>query len=323
MLFTYHNTPQVHVTVNGIAARCRGGDCPFLSHERLTPFLLSVSHTIAVDNTIILTLRGGRFSAEEDEEAATGMETRTAVWLGTREHRNYCTITYLMPDTIVCSLLNNTVAGNLPVVVHVAGRGAAVHQNGTSIASEGSARPSEFVHTYSVLPEAVSLLPESGSFGGGTVVTISGHNFGTVKSTFKINLYHAAQNLTLECDTLSVKPTELVFSTPPVNSLLRNVSWSQFRVLVQTIQTSSVKDLPSVVNSGELGVGLAFNYSMDKTPVISRITPDNGVPTDINALTIFGTFGSAPGDVEVRVGGGVVRWLRPHEAASRLNQSVV
>jgi hypothetical protein len=291
MLLTLHAKPQVHVNVNGIEARCVG-ECSFRTLEQLTPVLSSVVETVAADKTktVSLTLAGAGFEAAVESE-----EPSTNVWLGTREHGNYCTITSLSPEAIVCSLLNNTVAGlNLPIVVHVAGKGAAVHRNG-SFSSEDDAQ--KFVHRYSVLSRAESLLPRSGSLGGGTKVTITGHNFGTQRSVLRIYMYQAMLNVSLECDVMSVEPTALMFRTPSLATPFRNYSSLQFEVRIGPNNDVGER-APSVGM-----VELKFNYAADATPVISLITPDVGVPTEINKVTIHGEgFGSDPSMLEVRVG---------------------
>lgn len=156
----------------------------------------------------------------------------------------------------------------------------------------GNALVEEGAQVVSVEAASVSLVPDTGSILGGTLVTISGYGYNTSSSISVIIGSSSCQVTMVTLDTI-----QCVTSASNPGSAIVTV-------------LDGRSEIPSQ------GDPLSFSFMTDATPLVSAISPENGQMGDV--ATLFGAgFGSSPDVIEIFIGD------EPCEVKELVNTTVV
>ncbi|XP_052830942.1 fibrocystin-L [Octopus bimaculoides] len=217
-------------------------NCTFTYDDSLTPVVTSASPINVTGSGVELTINGNKFG---NEPRKIHVETAGVS----------CKVTTVKNNEIKCST-GDIPAGNFPLHVYKEGIGN-LDTNNISL------------HRHPYLKE---INPSSGSFQGGTYITIKGNGFVANDTTVTIH--------NKNCAIISVSATMIMCETP-ANSL-------------------GIK-LLRVVSNGETYPTGSFIYDNANTPNIISISPSNGQAGD--TLTLVGVgFSSSNDQNDVRVG---------------------
>jgi hypothetical protein len=140
--------------VNGIKALCSSSSCDYEFSSQVAPTLSLISPT-SISDAAIVTISGTQFGSDS---------TKLSVKIGTET----CSVTYSTSNSITCSLTGLRVGSQL-VIVNLQGVGNAIQLS------------SRVVVTGIAVVKSSS--PNSGSIYGGTLITINGNGFDTIKNT--------------------------------------------------------------------------------------------------------------------------------------------
>lgn len=214
-------SPLQLLVVNGnrkVPAVCKiSKNCTFTYDDSLTPVITSASPINITGSGVELTINGNKFGNE-----AWKIQVKTAGVL--------CNVTTVKNNEIKC-LTGNIPAGNFPLHVFKEGIGN-LDTNNINLHSH---------------PYIKTINPSSGSFQGGTYITIKGNGFAEKGTTVTINKKN--------CVNISVSATMITCETP-ANSL-------------------GIK-LLQVVSNGQTYPTSSFVYDNANTPNIISISPSSG-----------------------------------------------
>ncbi|XP_066271366.1 fibrocystin-L-like [Branchiostoma lanceolatum] len=252
LLRTSHDKPQVQVTINNVPSACVG-DCTFEWNADSTPTVTAVTPS-----------EGSFYAGTSIAISGSGFVPNTdnnTVTIGGVA----CEITAATEDEISCDVQENS-GGSHVVTVEVDGKGFASHP------TDG-----EVVFTYTA--DISSISPTTGSLGGGTVLTISGHGFSDS---------HVPYLGDQECVVVSITYTDVTCITP---------SSSTAGSVAVTVSRNDGEPLTSPTD---------FEYDASATPTITALSSNIGTACADGGGTVVisGTsFGSAASsDDAVKIG---------------------
>jgi len=321
MLFTREAAPQVHVTVDGIAASCAsGGTCDYLSVTHPPPaaggsdglpVVAAAAVTYAPDGrsaTVNLTLAtaadNNNNNNNNNNNGAVASNSSSVVVVARAATTHALFKAHAAPPPAFCSA-SAAGAG--------AGAGALASRHVVCVADLAHAAPGNHslelltptagyaLHasaavsaamTLSVTPHVLNAPPSppTGSVAGGTTVRLAGRGLGWAVRDFGVTVGGAP------CTRLRVAPTELTCVTPAsplgggggggTGTADVVVSWRG-----QVVSTAGV-----------------FNYTTAATPAVAALSPPAASSAFASTLTLTGTnfgAGSSPADVRVTLGSNV------------------
>ncbi|KAK7010427.1 fibrocystin-L, partial [Biomphalaria glabrata] len=217
-LRSYHTTPQVFALINNVPTKCAANSsCTFEWEPASTPSITEIQPTSGSPGTFLEIIGTGFDVIASNNEVQVGNST--------------CSMQTSTESKITC-VVGSGSAGSVQVSVSVKGKGLAI-------------RPALFTYTETIL----SMLPLSGSAGGGTLLTITGNGF-INSDEIKIDGN--------ECTIQSLSATQVTCRTPTPNSF------------PETSKSVNV-ELVSASNTRVIG-SFTYNPDVSFTPTVSSIS---------------------------------------------------